>query len=47
MPILSSAVFRLRVPSRKAIPWGSSMTIYNGGYINQDIRQKNLEIESG
>jgi outer membrane protein len=25
---------------------GSSMTIYNGGYINQDIRQKNLEIQS-
>lgn len=24
----------------------SGMTIYNGGYINDDIRQKNLEIES-
>ena len=24
----------------------SGMTIYNGGYINEDIRQKNLEIES-
>lgn len=24
----------------------SSMTLYNGGYINNDIRQKNLEIES-
>jgi outer membrane protein len=24
---------------------GSSMVLYNGGYINQDIRQKNLEIQ--
>jgi len=38
--------FQTQSSFSNSLSLSSSMTLYNGGYINNDIKQKNLEIES-